>query len=1634
MWLRRILKALVVSIVSIFVLLVLAFIIINIPFSHPVISGKVNQVLAGAHLPITIKSINRLTPGTFIAENVLIHSPENDTIIFAGKIKVEFNPLALLKHKVAISYAEISKVRVNFLRNKQTNGLNISEAFLTGNKQDTSTIKNKKKSWDVAILKADVADLNFVMNDSAGGINIDQSIRRLKVETDKMSIIERTITLASLEIQGATGTIITNSAEKEDNPSQSTIPWVFGLGELNAINTNQEFEDSGKKFKLDLVSGELKIKTGKTDLTNKIIDFDNISILRTNIILNMDSKVKNQTDTISSGKFVFPWDIRGDNINFQEVSASIFRYSDSAGHYPLSNLSLTSLSMNLSDLIMNDASQTVDIDNLNFDLGNGFSLKKMKAVLASKSDKIKLAIEAETAGSKIDINASADGDLISFINNPSELKGADISVSKSSVSLNDLFYFKSDLQTIPVLGLLSRQAVNLDGDFKLKGSILTLPSFSISQSSDIGILFKGKITNIFSPKIITGDIKFLISKLDNEWAKNILEIFKPGIPFPEYKMLTIEGTLSDSLSAPDFSVKLASDLGNMDIIGSFDLNQDKFSAKSHFDNLLIGKIIDNQLVGSFSGSAEINGSGIKNKNLSAAASVQIDSIYFNKYTYTKSNIECKISKDKYGIGLVTNDPSLKLKMNADVIIADSVISGQVDCKYQANLKNLHIFSDTLDTRGQLTADFSKDGDKIKSNLLLSGINLKTPDHNADIENINISFEADSQTSKLVAKSDFLNAQVFIRKPVKDLNMFIKDYTAYVKSLIDPKNKESVYHLNSLPAINGKINLNYSDAFKIFIPDTSLIFRNVLCSVNTNVSDDKINYGINLIGIKFKRINIQNLNVSLKDSASIIDLAISADTCLINSQPANKVMFTSHFANWQSLTNLSVIDRQSKLVYDFEIKSTNDSNNIYLTIPSRKLILNGCLWKMDSSDFLKINRITKALSPSIDMHTDNSFIRLLNKEEPGLQTYDLELRNVGLTSVYRTDVLPGKPSVTISGSTAISINENKGKNINVDMTFRDVSWSDLNFKQASLNGFFSSEKADEFSFDITSRLDTSEIRIKGEKQLTGKRNIDIRFNSVPVNSVQPFVKQFLSDLRGYVSGDFNLSTKDNYESLTGELMIKDVNLKVNSLNSSYRMTEDKILFSGKKMTLKRFKVLDSLNHELFIDGSIDFRNKKSVLSDIEISTSNLQVMNRKEEKKSSFFGAIFVDMNLTIKGVVSSPVLKGKVTLTRGTDIYFRQQDNLSLSESEKVLTFVSSKSSAGPNENNSDAGKSILNKTSIESVVEIDPATRLSIDLSNRMFNIGLVIKGGGNLNYNMLVNKQVNLSGKYEIDEGSADLKMIGWPNKAFRISKGGYIRWDGKLNDPELRLEAINKVTSSYVNPVDNKERYVNFDVTLKLSNRLSAMDVTFSLNTADQYLMSIINTLSPDEQMRQAITILLFENVDLPGISTTSNYVSEQVNQIVASQLNALTKTTIKGIDISFGIDSYVQANGTGGQQTKTSLSYEVKRKLMNDRAQIEVSGRINDGTNQSKSTSYSLNNISFEYKLDSAGTKFLKVYNEHTYEDVFEGEVIKTGVGLTYRKNYPTLSDIWRKDEEKKKRRDEEKKRQSEEALIKHNTKD
>jgi hypothetical protein len=1606
MRIRRIIKTFLVFLASLLGLVLLVFIFLNLPFAHRFVTRKINAIFTSSHLPISIAAVNTVLPWSVHVQGVLIHEPDGDTIIYAGMVRTGLKPLALMKKKLILKGVSLENTSVLLMRNRNEEQLNIAAAFSGGEEVKPEAVNNEKSPFEISVADAEAKDFTFQMTDSVSGIYVREHMDRLKFVSRQMSLASKTIIAKELEIEGSVGSVTLGRVAVADTASSGS-PWNFGIGEFHGAGINFVFDDPVNRLRLDLLAGKLDAEARETDMNAGKIDFSRISVSGTSAVVRTGSKPQGGSDTGVPASAPFPWNIRGDRIDLEQVSFQMIPYADQADYNPLSGFSIIDLGVKVTGLLLSRNEAGADIEDLKFDLGNGFSLKEMSGMFSSSSGSSKADFKIRTANSSINIKASADDNIFDITGNPSAMKSATLSVRDAEISPQDFLCFRPDLEKIPGMSTLSLSPLDFNADIELMGSTVSLNELEVAQGTNFDLTATGKLSNIYAPKSSVIEMQARINRLSNIWLGKIMKEVSQGFSIPEYKILTLEARLTDSLLSPRFTLGLRSDIGNIDAHGYFDYSKDRFSVSSRITDLMLGKLLNNKAFGLLSCTGDIKGSGILKKSPDAEAVIQIDSLGLMDYLYRGARIDARIRPERYDARLVADDPSLKLDMLTEFTTGKSGMSLTAGGKFFANLNSIHLMKDTVIVEGILSSDLKTHPDSLRARLNLTALKIASPADSVTIQNLFASLESDSLSTDLSAGSDFFSSTAHIGRPARDLGRIFSDYKTHIRSRMDFRKADTIRHVEDIPVIRANLTLNYNKAFRIFIPDSLLSFRKMSLSISSDAAAQKVNFGMKGEGIKYKILEIGTVNARLADSAAILDLDLVADTCNVGPQPLNRIHVKSHFHNWESLVNLSVLDKNDRQSYHVDIKSDIENGWMKVSIPSGEIIMNAVKWQMNSPDILRIDMKKGTITPSLNMHTDSSSFSLLDEWEGAWQKYRLVMKDVGLSSFFRPDLLPGKPDLSISGQIELSKNKLLGSKMNSDLKLSNVSWSDLYYKYISINSVFNSDTSGNFDFDINTKLDTSGINIRGKNDIKEGRSVKARFSLIPVRTIEPFVKKYLSDLRGNVSGEFDVLVRGDNKTLAGEIRISDVNLRINALNSSFRIPEDKIKFTGKRMLFDNFRILDSLSHEMFVGGYVEVADNSQILSNIDISSSNLQVLNKKDVNNASFYGDVFIDSRLSVRGPVTSPVLKGKITLAKGTDIYFRQTENLNLSESGSVLTFESRKPGAVKSVVKSDAGTSLYNKSSVESVVEIDPATKINIDISKKMFSIDLVIQGGGVLNYNMQVNSQVNMSGKYEISEGAANLKMVGWPNKAFRLTRGGSIRWDSKLDDPELNLEAVNKVKSSYINPVDNKERYVDFDVTLKITNRLSAMDVNFTINTADQYLMSIINTMSPEEQMRQAITILLFEYIDLPGISTSSNYVSEQVNQMVTAQLNSLTKTTIKGIDISFGLDTYTQGTASGGQQTKTSLSYEVKRNLLNDRAKVEFSGIVSESGNQTTTNNTSLNNFSFEYRIDSAATKFLKVYNEHTYEDVFEGEVVKTGVGFSYRKSYPSLSDIWRK---------------------------
>lgn len=1596
--------------ISLIGILFLLFLLLNLSFSQSFIVRRVNGVLSGSGVPVHIGSITTILPRTVEVNDISIVSPEGDTLIYAGEVASRFHPLGLLRRKVMLENVRLERVGVIISRNESTQLLNIEEVFSPGSPEEKVKEESEPKSWEIYVKGADLSRIAFNMPDSLMGLCISQEVESLYLSNFYLSTGGQEILFGDLNLRSADGTLLLDPPVKSDNDTPEE-PWRLGFSSVAMQDIHYNFNHKPDSLMLDINIGEGLVSSNKMDIEQKVIDLKRIMLAGSKVILFSGKTSVEKENKATGDGIYFPWQIGAGEIELADMeiipcSCYFSEYSD-----PPVDRRISALDIDLADLHIDQSVATADLRNMDFKLENGFELKRLIGKLESDKNSIQLKLALESGNSRIEAEAMAAGSLLDLVSSAGAVNQARIIVRNTEFSPADLVYFIPETEQANILHESVPGSFLINVDLDLKDETLNISNITISQKDHVDLSVTGQAKNPFHPARSVLDLQLGIAELDSIWLNGLLTVLGVEKPVGIPGALVMESKFTGQSLSPDFQVYLRSNLGNLDLDGSVDFKGESYNLHFLLENLQPGKIFSMEEPACVYGKGEISGKGFKMDELEAELSFEADTVTINNYNYTGISLTAGWLDNILDLDLYADDPSLTGNIEVSLQFKDSELNIHANSHIFAQLDRLNLYKDSLSMQGDFIADLISRPEILSGDFHISDMALATADQQVLTGPVEMSFLIDTVSSVLTGHAGFFKADVRIDRKINQLDTLIQDYRHYLTALTRPDSVSALQRVSLLPEMYVNMHLSDNDVLRIFIPDSILEFSECDFLLVNRIPDQRISYKLSARGLGNNAVQTGQMEALIADSAGILTLQVSADDNALYDSPVNRFRLFGRVANREGITEVKVIDVNNELVYHAELAVKMDSSRIIMEVPSKKLTLNYEQWIMDSTGLMTIDLPGWGVSPNLRMHTADASVDLLTIYEEGSRQLQCNLQNVSLSSLLMSGIIHGKAGGDITGSISYGMYDEKGQRITSDIRIRDLAWSDLKFNNIEMNGFLESDEPESFAMKISTIMDSAHFEMEGEKPANGFRSFHSSFSAVPIQILEYFTGDYLSDLRGEVSGDFSIQPLQNEETFTGSVRITDAGMRVNLLNTAYSIPGDTVQFTGMKMLFDQFRILDSLNNRLVVNGSVNFGERIS--ADLNVSSSRLQVMNNIDQVHEPFTGNIFVDSRLSIRGPVKDPEIKGRITLSEGTEIFYRHQEDLNLSESEKVVTFVNLE--ADEQEDLTPAVQRLrtVSRASMETIIAIDPSTRIHFNLAKKVFNINLMVQGGGVLNYQMLSNNVMSLSGKYDISEGTADLKFVGWPNKSFRITPGGFVRWIGQVDNPELKFEAQNRIRTSYINPVDSKRRDVDFNVVIKLSNQLSDLDVLFTINTPDQYLMSIINTLSPEEQMRQAITVLLFEYVDLPGISGSFDYVTEQVNQIVASQLNQLTKASIKGVDISFGLDTYTSATASGGEETKTSLSYDVRKDLFDNRAELEVSGRLDELNKQPGMSDLSLTNISLEYRLDSAGTKYLKVYNQHTYEDVFDGEVVSTGIGIKFRKRYRYLHDIWRRKEKEPK---------------------
>lgn len=498
---------------------------------------------------------------------------------------------------------------------------------------------------------------------------------------------------------------------------------------------------------------------------------------------------------------------------------------------------------------------------------------------------------------------------------------------------------------------------------------------------------------------------------------------------------------------------------------------------------------------------------------------------------------------------------------------------------------------------------------------------------------------------------------------------------------------------------------------------------------------------------------------------------------------------------------------------------------------------------------------------------------------------------------------------------------------------------------------------------------------------------------------------MAQLDGILKGNLDFAGDKQHLLANGNMLFDNTSIKVGMIGTTFTLSPTPIQIENSTVRFNNFQLIAPNKQPLSINGNVTLQDPSNITTDLTLTASDFQLVNVAKSRRTMVYGQAYMDLNTRVRGPIDNLFIRGAIGLLGGTDVSYIMQDApLEVKQqNQNIVTFVSFKDTTS--QTTTDTVRPMrVNGMDLLMNVNVNNQVKLGVDLSDDGEN-RVQLQGGGALTYTLNPLGDSRFSGKYIVSGGFVRYKPPVISEKKFDIVSGSYVEWTGNMLDPAFNLTAIDKIRTNVTTDGSGTSQAVTFNVSINIRNTLSDMAVTFDLSAPENLTMqNQLASLTAEQRSSQAMSLLIYNTYTGPGTTAKVNS-SNPLNALIAKELNQWAQNSLKGVDLSFGINSY-DATSTGGKQY-TDYSYQMSKSLFNNRVRAIIGGKFSTDSDPTENLKENLiDDISLEYMLTKRDNIFIKLFRHTDYESILEGEVIETGVGFVIRKKLLKLSDLFR----------------------------
>lgn len=725
------------------------------------------------------------------------------------------------------------------------------------------------------------------------------------------------------------------------------------------------------------------------------------------------------------------------------------------------------------------------------------------------------------------------------------------------------------------------------------------------------------------------------------------------------------------------------------------------------------------------------------------------------------------------------------------------------------------------------------------------------------------------------------------------------------------------------------------------------------------------------------------------------------------EQAARAALTGHLEADSCRVDLSLQNRAGADVTRFGWDVVWSDSLVRATLGPAAPLFGSALWSVNPDNYV-IYGFDGTLRADLDLtHGAQRFaLRTLPVSETPGAPDALRLDMAGLRIASMLEALPAAPPLDGVLGAGIQL-ERRADSLAVggEVSVAGLSYDGQRFGDVGFGLSYAGGRGYRGALRLT--LDSAEVltaRGSYEPQQPQPLDFALTIPGFPLERANAFLPADLLRLSGTLGGSLCATGTTAAPQIDGGLHFTGTKLRVPMIGTSFALSSDTIRIRDSRVRFDRYAVTAPNKHALTLDGVFDLSNLTAPSADIALHAADFQAVNVARTERTAVYGTAYLDLDATARGPVDELAVRGRVALLGGTDITYVMQDSpMDVRERpQQVVSFVSF-DELDTQEPPAEAPRTVrIGGMDLQLDVDISDDVRAGVDLSADGQN-RVDLEGGGRLTYSMNPLGDVRLTGKYLLSGGTVSYNPPIIARKVFRIRPGSYVEWIGNVADPSFDITAVESVRAN-VSTDGQQSRAVNFDISITIRNSLDNLEISFGLAAPEDLAMqNELNSLTAEQRANQAMGLLVYNTYSGPG-TTAKVATGNPLNAFLQQELNRWAQNSLKGVDLSFGIDSYGESD-PGGQHT--DYSYRLSKNLFGNRVRAVIGGSFSTDADPTQNLRENIiGDVSLEYMLDKRDNMFIKLFRHTGYESILEGEITETGVGFVIRKRLLRFTDLFR----------------------------